>query len=383
MRMLIRLFRWSFGGLVLIVDRAVDWLWKRLARPRAALSAFAGWWTVRKVGVVMLIAAILAGVAGYAQHHPGPFSFSAFMDDFYANISTELISLSVTVLVIDALTYRREAQDRRARLIRELRNKDNALAQRAADDLRAYGWLLDGSLAGADLWGANLAGAELEGSALRGARMGRSSFHSANLEEADLREADLSRADLQGAALNKADLRRADLSRANLQGAMLDWVNLHSADLSRANLQDASLRWASLQEADLSMALFKGASLRNANLAGARLRPDVQLYHAQRLRGAVLPDGRRYDGRYNLPGDLADAAARGVEVASPEALARWYHVSLEDYEAGQAWHAAHPREDWAAATAGHAQGLLAPGDADDHEDHMPIPRWPEPPAVRQ
>lgn len=41
------------------------------------------------------------------------------------------------------------------------------------------------------------------------------------------------------------------------------------------------------------------------NFKHARNLSNEQLRKADTLRGSILPDGSRYDGRFNLPGDRA------------------------------------------------------------------------------
>ncbi len=82
----------------------------------------------------------------------------------------------------------RKTDDTRADLIAQLGSLNNRLALDAAADLRARGWLADGSLDGASLRGANLAGADLAGADLRGV---------------DLSGANLQNADLQGAQFDE------------------------------------------------------------------------------------------------------------------------------------------------------------------------------------
>lgn len=67
----------------------------------------------------------------------------------------------------------------------------------------------------------------------------------------------------------------------------------------------------------------EGASLVGCDFTGAHLDETV-LQHAQRLRGCTLPDGTRYDGRYNLPGDRQDAAKYGYNRNDPEDRAKFY-----------------------------------------------------------
>jgi uncharacterized protein YjbI with pentapeptide repeats len=164
----------------------------------------------------------------------------------------------------------------KSELIRKLRNPDNKVVLQAVEELRARGWLEDGSL------------------------------EKAALRHVHLQHADLYRADLCEVNLSMADLRWTDLSGADLQGALLCKSDLYQADFSDANLS--------------------GANLCRANLQGARNLTETQLANAFRLRGAILPDGSRYDGRYHLAGDLESACSQGVDISDSAALARFYDV---------------------------------------------------------
>lgn len=143
------------------------------------------------------------------------------------------------------------SQENVMHFVRKLRSADHKTVLQAVEDLRARGWLSDGSL------------------------------QYITLQYVILQDSDLCEADLGYTSLRKANLRRANLSLANLAGCDLTWADLREADLSEANLQ--------------------GADLARANLDGARNLNDGQLASVARLHGAVLPDGTLYDGRFNLP----------------------------------------------------------------------------------
>lgn len=213
------------------------------------------WLTVQRVGMILLALSLALGVAGYINQHPEGFNLSAFMGDFYANISAEMASIAITVLIIDSLNRRRDAvnEERREReqLTRQLGSTVNAVAKQASEQLRARGWLTDGTLQEADL-------------------------RVANLDDARLWQADLQGVNLQWARLEKANLNRAVLVGANLTQAKMKGVKLNGADLRGANLTEARLYRASfydanLRDADLTRAYLQGARLNNADLRGAIL----------------------------------------------------------------------------------------------------------------
>lgn len=61
-----------------------------------------------------------------------------------------------------------------------------------------------------------------------------------------------------------------------------------------------------------------------------------QLSDLSRLWHATMPNGKRYDGRFNLWGDLEGIADKS-DIEDPEFMAMIYAVSLEEYLAGQEW----------------------------------------------
>lgn len=172
-------------------------------------------------------------------------------DGYGMNLWTEVLSIGVTVAVIDRLNRRRTMQERKTELIQQLGSESNDFALEAVRLLQQMDILTDGSLKDAELGHANLSGAHLV---------------KANLSGANLRLANLS-----GAYLEFADLSGADLYAANLSGADLKIADLSGADLRQANLSGATLFSTNLSGADLTMTKLSGANLYNANLSGAIL----------------------------------------------------------------------------------------------------------------
>jgi len=214
------------------------------------------WWTpLRLAGIALLLLAILVGTLGYLNEHGGLYlteTAKQILKYLSANISTELASIAITILVVDALHQHRETEREKERLILQMGSPDNAFAREAVRALRARGWLEDGSVRGAYLL-------------------------LANLQEADLRDANLQEAILQGANLQEAilllaNLQGTDLLSANLQGAVLLKADLRGAILAYADLRDACLGDANLQGANLENANLEGAILRGADLRGADMR---------------------------------------------------------------------------------------------------------------
>jgi len=170
-------------------------------------------------------------------------------------------------------------------LINKMWSQENKQVLRAVEELRARGWLTDGSL--------------------RGTALCRAQLQDADLMDADLCNVDLHQADLDYADLSNAQLRAAKLHRASLRGANLDRTDLTQADLYKANLR------------------------------GARNLTDGQLAHARQLWGATMSDGTPYDGRFRLQADLELARWAKVDIDDATAIAEFYGVSLETYLSGQ------------------------------------------------
>jgi uncharacterized protein YjbI with pentapeptide repeats len=127
--------------------------------------------------VAAIFLSVVFGLVGYR-------SFA----DFFA--SAEFFSIVLTVLLIDALNERRAASELKARLIREMDSTDRATALRAVEEeIKAHGWLNDGSLHGAFMWRANLKEAWLDNASLQRVQLHWANLRKAHLKGADLREA--------------------------------------------------------------------------------------------------------------------------------------------------------------------------------------------------
>jgi len=166
-------------------------------------------------------------------------------------------------------------------VINKIFKLENKSTLQAVEELRVRGWLTDGALRGTALCQAQMENADLMGADLRNV-----DFHQATLDFADLR---------------KARLNGSKLSRASLQRANFDHTDLTFADMYKANLR------------------------------GAQNLTEQQLSSVQQLLGAIMPDGSTYDGRYNLPGDLARARWAKVNLGDPESMAEFYGIPLETY----------------------------------------------------
>jgi hypothetical protein len=169
------------------------------------------WWnTLRdaeKIAAAVLLGLCVAATAFALIGNPD-------VNGLLLNFGTEMGGALVTFVLLQEFVGGREKKmaemEKKASLIRQMDNPNNGIVIQAVKELRAYGWLSDGSLQGADLFGANL----------------------------------------QGTLLVKADLRDAALLSANLQDAYLQEANLEGAMFNMQTILPNGQTWT--PDADLS-----------------------------------------------------------------------------------------------------------------------------------
>ncbi len=172
---------------------------------------------------------------------------------YSVNIYTEILSIGVTVFILNALAERREdsrrENDLKAQLIRDAGSQSNEAALRAVNEIAKRKWLIeeDGLLRGADLSQANLAGAHLHTSNLQNANLFQGKLQNAYLFDANMQYAMLWQANLQHADLTHTDLEGADLGHAKLQYAKLLCANLQASYLGHADLKGADLSYTNIK----------------------------------------------------------------------------------------------------------------------------------------
>jgi uncharacterized protein YjbI with pentapeptide repeats len=231
--------------------------------------------------LIILVLGIYFVVVGFRILHPDQsINFYTLLPDFYSNASTTLIGTAFTVLIIDWLNRIRDGRLEKIRLLRDIGCGDHGIALRAILDITANNLHQKGFLRYRIIENAKLAGAMLIG-----ADLAHSSFH-----HSDFTGIELFGANLQMTSFWGDTLRGADLRDANLSGAFFNYVDL----------------------------------------TDARVTPE-QLQSANRLHGTRLPNGKIYDGRFNLPVDIQDARASGVDINNPIAMAKWYQMPYDQF----------------------------------------------------
>ncbi|MCB0166001.1 MAG: pentapeptide repeat-containing protein [Anaerolineae bacterium] len=263
--------------------------------------------SIKEVGAGFLLIGVYVSLFYF---YPEKWVFAELIKDFYATVSFGLITVAITVLIIDRLNEQRQVDQLKNQLIREMGGMDNGLALRALAEIKHHGWISDGTLTGVDLRGANLVKANLENAQLEqvnlaGAQLQEVDGFRANLRAANLNGANLSKAEmvqaifssgsfymatLVDAVFNDAKLDRISFYRSNMSGIYLLKTNLFRSNLQGttligAHLWDAILIFADLGGANAEQAEFNGADLRCANLRGVNL-SNANLEDVN-LRGAI------------------------------------------------------------------------------------------------
>jgi hypothetical protein len=77
---------------------------------------------------------------------------------------------------------------------------------------------------------------------------------------------------------------------------------------------------------------IQGSRIWKSNLYGVTGLTVKQLTSADSLLGTIMPDGSRYDGRFNLHFDLQSSKATS---GNPGDRASFYGISVDDYLRGQ------------------------------------------------
>ncbi|MGB1286433.1 MAG: pentapeptide repeat-containing protein [Aggregatilineales bacterium] len=259
-------------------------------------KAWQNWWKkfspIEKFGIRLAVFAVFIGILGYMNQHAGfavGFTIlSNLFEDFYANVSSELISVVITILVLDRLNSRRQNEQELTRLKALLASNERTVTGIAVAELRAKEWLYDGSLKDTILWNANLHDEILISASLQSVNLVQANLENADLEQVDLRNSDLRFANLKNANLEECNLHNANLSDAILEGACLSGALLKDTKFIEANLQSAQFIEADLEKANLWIVCLHGVNLKGANLEGTKF------FAVECDETTILPDGTNW-----------------------------------------------------------------------------------------
>ena len=91
---------------------------------------------------------LLIGLLGFI---PGPIPYIPWLYEFHQAIKSELIGIGIAVILIDNANEIIRRNEEKKRLILQMGSPENAFAIEAARQLRARGWLFDGSISNASI----------------------------------------------------------------------------------------------------------------------------------------------------------------------------------------------------------------------------------------
>lgn len=218
----------------------------------------------------------------------GIFSEPDSRDSYLINLYTSVLSIVITVFVLDLLNKRRDEKQALLRekqdLIRDIRSSSNEVAKHAIFRLRNDYFLDRNVLVESFLFEANLAHADLSS-----LNLSYSFMYSANLEGANLLGCQLEHCNLRRSNLKKAKLTSTRMSNAQLSDSNLEYADLRAATLKNVDLMSTNLAHALLAESNL-----KGAILKGANLIGATV--TINSFDET----TVLPDGNLWNNKVDL-----------------------------------------------------------------------------------
>mgnify|MGYP000963431934 CR=1 FL=1 len=147
---------------------------------------------IKVLGYIFIVFAILVGLLGFLTQRAFldlGIILNALLQEYYANVSTEIISIAITVLIIDSIYERRDIDREKKNLILQLSSPNFETTQEATRLLRMRGWLSDGSLRNISLQYANLRKGLLWLSDLEGADFYFAKLTNARLEKSNLKDA--------------------------------------------------------------------------------------------------------------------------------------------------------------------------------------------------
>jgi len=246
-----------------------------LSLPNIALSA-----PLIGAIIMMLLGGALT-IFGFFALHPGKqMTWLALLPDFYANAATTLLGMGLTVLFFDWLSHIRDNRLEKIRLLRDINCGDHGIALRAILEITQQ---------------------KLHQKGFLRYRI----FQSVQLEE--------------------ADLLSADLSYSSFHSSALSWVSFYSAILKNASFWHCDMNYVDFRNADLTGAHFTYSDLHHARVTLQ------QMKSVDKLHGSHLPNGKLYDGRFNLAGDISVAQQLGFDITDEAVMKKFFALSYGDF----------------------------------------------------
>lgn len=107
----------------------------------------------------------------------------------------------------------------------------------------------------------------------------------------------------------------------------LDSINFSGSDLSKVNFTNSSLIEVDFRGCIFNDTIFEGAKCSSANFSKSNI-TEEQLRTVHSLWNSIMPDGKMYDGRFMLQGDIEDAKQYGYDIKNnPDDKARYFNTN--------------------------------------------------------
>ena len=191
---------------------------------------------IKRVAIFLVALAILFVEIKYLEHgRPRLMELLKILfTEFSANLVTEFLSISATILIIDEIYQRRSEENEKEDLCIQMTSPDNSFALEAVRKLIKRSWLGE-ALHKTDIECANLRGVNFNNMKLEDINFSNVILANSKMSNCKLQGSKFTGSDLTAATLVGANLRETDFQSANLTGA-----NLASSDFQRSNLQNAN-----------------------------------------------------------------------------------------------------------------------------------------------
>lgn len=219
---------------------------------------------IKFIGLVFLLLGFLMPLFKYYKDN---WFASKLVHELYSNFCAEFISLAITILIIDYLYDKKEKENNKKRLIRELGCEDIGLTSRALKEIKELGYINDGSLNNADFSKATLNGLDFSNCKLNNLNFSNALLISSDFSNSELRNCDFSHCNLNGINFNRAKLVNVKFHKAELYGATFHNSKMQNSDLLRANLDNCEFI-----DAEIEVSKFEDTFLRCSNLFKAKFK---------------------------------------------------------------------------------------------------------------
>lgn len=153
--------------------------------------------------LVIFALILIAGLGLYQSILDNQAANQAWWSGMWQNFGTEVIGAIMTFILFEIIV---SANSRQEALVRQMSSPDNTTAINAANELKALGYLYDGTLNRQSFFKANLSGTDLRNAQLTGANLSSANLSNVDLSGADLRATKLTKANLVGCTLDNTKL---------------------------------------------------------------------------------------------------------------------------------------------------------------------------------